>query len=563
MPRIVSFRTRILLVVLAGALIPLALVGLWLTRTAARSGEELLEARVSEALDRTVAEIGARWIRLRSDLLLLAEDDAVQRALAATEAVPTERSLGSREAGRAATPQPASLDSLFTILDRAVERAVVRDNAERILWSLDRSAAASASFGSGDPLLSVRLNIYERASGRALGLLEAGVRVSALTGDRLGSLAAAGAVLGAFDRGSGAALLPLPFDPAAVAGERFLWTGDEWITQRRTLEELPLELVAAAPLGPFTRPFEQAARRGVWALLIVAAVGLTLAAALTGRMTRSLERLATAAEAVSRGDLERKVESGGEDEVGRVARSFNAMTDSLRRTLRQLSQREALAAVGEFASTLAHEIRNPLTSIRVDLQMVEEALPKGSELRQLQSGALEEIARLDRTVSGALVVARSGRITLRPLDLQQPLRAALHAAQPAFAVRGALLEPLAGNAESIHVEGDAGALEQLFLNILLNAAQALGSGGCARAHVRTQDDEAVVAISDNGRGIPPDVLEHVFEPFFSTRPDGTGLGLAVAQRIAAAHHGEVRVDSRSGEGTTVEVRLPLAVRAPV
>lgn len=550
-----SFRTRILLVVFAGALLPLALVGLWLTRTAARSGEELLSAQVAEALDRTVAEIGARWIRLRSDILLLAEDDVVQRALTAP-----------RPNAGALYPVPAALEATFASLDPAVQRAVIRDVEGRVVFALERAAQGALSGEasgdpSGDPLLQVELGIHDRASGRRIGTVEARFQVSRLMGDRLGALAASGAVLGVFERESGAALLPLPFDAAAATGERFLWTGEEWITQRRSLEELPLELIAAAPLGPFTQPFEQAARRGAWALLLVAAVGLAAAAAVSGRMTRSLEQLAVAADAVSHGDLERKVESVRSDEVGRVARSFNAMTESLRHMLRQLSQREALAAVGEFASTLAHEIRNPLTSIRVDLQMVEEALPEGSELRELQSGALKEIARLDRTVSGALVVARSGRIAHRPLDLREPLRAALHAAQPAFAARTTHLDADLGD-DPIMAEGDAGALEQLFLNLLLNAAQALETGARARVKIREEHDEAAVVISDTGPGIPPDVLAHVFEPFFSTKPEGTGLGLAVAQRIAAAHHGEIHIDSQPGEGTTVEVRLPLKTRVP-
>ncbi|NIP90606.1 MAG: HAMP domain-containing protein, partial [Gammaproteobacteria bacterium] len=127
------------------------------------------------------------------------------------------------------------------------------------------------------------------------------------------------------------------------------------------LTEPALILVAAAPLSPLTAPFEAAARRGLLVLLIVAGMVMMIAVFLTARMTRSLGRLAAAAEAVSRGELDRRVEATGRDEIGQVAGAFNTMTESLRRTLRELADRQALAAVGEFAASLSHEVRNALT----------------------------------------------------------------------------------------------------------------------------------------------------------------------------------------------------------
>ena len=127
------------------------------------------------------------------------------------------------------------------------------------------------------------------------------------------------------------------------------------------------DIVLAAPLGPFTEPFERTARRGTLALIAIALVAFTLATLVTGRLTRSLGQLADAADAVSAGHLERKVEETGGDETRRVARAFNTMVTSLRETLMRLTQKESLAAVGEFATSLAHEVRNPLTSVRLIL----------------------------------------------------------------------------------------------------------------------------------------------------------------------------------------------------
>jgi HAMP domain-containing protein len=159
-------------------------------------------------------------------------------------------------------------------------------------------------------------------------------------------------VLGVSEPASGTPLLPLPFDPGLLEQDRFALGGDEWLAVRRVLAEPALQLVAAAPLNPFTEPFERTARAGALLLAGVALLGLILAHLLTGRLTRSLERLAGAAEAVAQGDLERRIEPAGTDEVGRVAAAFNAMTESLRRTLAELADRRALAAVGEFADAL-------------------------------------------------------------------------------------------------------------------------------------------------------------------------------------------------------------------
>ena len=230
---------------------------------------------------------------------------------------------------------------------------------------------------------------------------------------------------------------------------------------------------------------------------------------------------------------------------------------SLRRTLSELADRERLAAVGEFAASLAHEVRNPLTAIRIDLQRVEERLPSDSPLREPQSRALKEISRLDATVSEALDVARTGRWRIGVVDLRAPLRAAADAAAHAFTERQATLDLTGLSDRPLVVLGDASALEQLFLNLFLNAAAALGPGGRAWIEVGEEPADAVVAVRDSGTGIAPEMLDNVFQPLYTTRPDGTGLGLTVARRIVDEHGGQIEIESAVGQGTTVRVRVPL------
>jgi signal transduction histidine kinase len=550
-----SFRARILLLVLTVAVVPNALLGLWLTRSAPRSVQEWLTGELDETLDRTVARIGSNWLKQRSDLLFLGDHDDVQRTLLAE----SSRAAPDGSAAAAAGPVPAGLRELFDDLDPAVTAVTIRDRLGNDLWTLRRAALEPSERTTAEQPLRVRLQIYQRFPARELGTLEADIALERLLG--AGGLATSlpGVVLGAFDAERDAPLLPLPFDPQLLDQAAFVWGGidEEWLTARRRMTDPPLVLVAAAPLSPFAGPFDAAARRGTWLLAMVALGGLLAAWLLTGRLTRSLHRLVTAAEAVSHGDLEANVGDPGADEVGRVAHAFNTMTSSLRNTLAELADRERLAAVGEFAASLAHEVRNPLTAIRIDLQRVEERLPPDSPLREPQARALREIGRLDQTVSETLDVARTGKWRGTLVDLAIPLRAAADAAAPAFAEREAVLDLSALDGRVPTIRGDAAALEQLFLNLILNAAGALGPGGRAWIEVDEAADRAVVAIRDTGTGIEPEMLERVFQPLYTTRPDGTGLGLTVARRIVDQHKGSIEIDSEVGEGTTVRVRLPL------
>ncbi len=550
-PGSLSLRSKLILIVLGGAVLPLALLGLWLNRTAERSGEELLRARLGTSLGQVVDEVGLRWLSRRSQLLRLAECSAVQIALRGDSP--------SREAEGAAQ---AELEDLFAGMRDAVESATVEDAGGAARWSVPADGpGTSGGTNLANPALPVRLGIYDNATGAQLGTLDARVSMSSLLPGGAGWGGVSGSVLAVFDRSTGASLLPLSIDPALFARESFVWGEEPWLTVRHALHEPPMDLVLAAPLTPFTEPFQQAAERNLYILAIVALAVLVLATLLTRRTTRALVRLATAAEAVSEGDLDRRVEDAPGDEVGRVARAFNSMTESLRRTLSELSQRQALAAVGEFAASLAHEVRNPLTSIRVDLQRVEEKLPEESDARDLLGRALGEIERVDRSVTGALRVARSGSVTLEPVDIRGPLAAALQTAESEFRSKQAPVPHADLGDAPLWVKGDAIALEQLFLNLLLNAAQALDDGGRVEVTVARHRAGVSISIRDTGRGIPLENIERVVEPFYSTRPEGTGLGLAIAQRIATAHGGELEIVSTPGAGTTVRLQLPQSAPA--
>jgi signal transduction histidine kinase len=547
--RRLSLRSRLLLVVFGGAILPLALLGLWLTRSAQRSGEMLLADRLDSALQQLAGQVGPRWVHVRGPLLDLAEVAEVRRRLAEDADGTATTDDGVRGAAASGPALPAALQARLLRSSREVR---LHDGSSGRSWSL-----ASTESETPEPALLVRVPVHAPGLGEQLGFIEAAVPAAELIPAFGGAAGGVGAVLAAFDPATGASLLPLPFDPSLLEQGRFTWQGEEWLTRYRVLGEPRLALAVAAPLSPYTAPFEAAARQGALALLAVAITSFLLIAVLTRRFTWSLAELAAAAERVRHGELEQQVAVTQDDEVGAVAVAFNTMTASLRRTLDELAQRRGLAAVGEFAASLAHEVRNPLTAMRIDLQSLEEQVADPAA-RDGLARVLRQVQRLDATVTGALGVARSGRASRDTVDLRDPIAAACHSAAPEFAARGASLVGLPPGAAPASVRGDTAAIEQLFLNLLLNAAQALGHGGAARVVVEQEGDDVVVTVEDNGCGIAPERLATMFEPLASSRDGGSGLGLVIARRIARAHDGEVSIESEPGCGTRARVRLPAA-----
>jgi signal transduction histidine kinase len=531
-----SLRTKLMLATFGGAILPLAAVGLWLSQSAEASGERLLASRLDTSLQRLGQQLSPRWGVLRSEILGLAESEAVQQAVRTTTLPDSGDSLIVRRGG-----DPLALGAQHWIIRRP--RSGV--------WDVQRSDAPLA------PAIVVRVPVRDRATGTVLGMLAVSLPSAELIPVSAGGMADAGSLLAAFDPETRASLLPLPFDAERMKGGRFDWEGEHWLARFKAFEQPGIVLALAAPLTPYTQTFADATRKGALALLIVAAIGSLAVVLFTRWLTRSLSELATAAEAVAGGDLDRSVDQRGADEVSAVARAFNTMTQNLRKTLDKLARQEGLASVGEFAASLAHEVRNPLSAIRVELQSLEEETVNPA-LRQGLARSLRHVQRLDATVAGSLKVARGGSVVLSPIDLRDPLRNAWQTARAEFDGRGSKLHPLDPDMPAIPVRGDAVALEQLFLNLLLNAAQALDAGAEARGQIHLENGIVEVTLMDQGRGMGEAELATVFEPFHSTRATGTGLGLTIARRIAQAHGGDVLVESSAGAGTTVRVRLPWA-----
>jgi signal transduction histidine kinase len=530
---------------LLGVIVPLGLVGVWLSRSTRQSGVNLVRERLEASLLDVVNSIGFQWGAHRAALLDLAENAAVLAALREGTRVLESQDAVALRGLEQAWARLADVAAGASFVD--LEGATVGNLAHGA--DHEGASATTGSFGHVVP-------IHDPVSGARLGTLEAQLRTEQLLPPALLTTGVSGSMLAVFDSRTGASLTPLALDPEFFAQARFRWMGEDWIAVERRLREPALRLALAGPVGPFSAPFEAAARSGTLALLLVALLALLLVTLLVRRFTRSLLHLSDAAQAVAHGDLARRAKEEGPPEIKGTAAAFNSMTESLRRTLQTLAQREAMAAVGEFAASLAHEVRNPLTSVRMDLQLTRAKVGEQAEAVALVDHALAEIDRLNASVGGFLRVARSGRTSPDRVDMRVPLEAAMHAARPRFADRNARLE-YSPHETPIWVSADSGAVEQLLLNLLLNAADSLPAGGRAGVSVEAAGESVEVAVWDEGRGISHEDLERIFEPFFSTKDEGTGLGLAVARRVARAHGSELHVESEPGEGTTFRFALPL------
>ncbi|HUA15326.1 MAG TPA: ATP-binding protein [Verrucomicrobiae bacterium] len=256
------------------------------------------------------------------------------------------------------------------------------------------------------------------------------------------------------------------------------------------------------------------------------------------------------------------------DEIGDLGRNFNHMVEQLRESRveierlhrTQMSRAEHLATLGELATGLAHEIRNPLAGIAGVIEIIGRDLPATSPARSVVKDVRQEISRINHIVGDLLQTARPHPPRVRKSDLNTTVEHAVMLGRQQALTKSAEIR-LEKDPTLPEVEHDSDQIHQVLLNLLLNAVQAIDMNGEISVTIRSGDKSAIIEIIDNGRGIAPEHLPNIFRPFFTTKGDGTGLGLSLARRIVEDHHGRIEVRSALGQGTTFSVILP--VQKPV
>jgi signal transduction histidine kinase len=305
-------------------------------------------------------------------------------------------------------------------------------------------------------------------------------------------------------------------------------------------------------------------------VLLVAGAGAVaicgaLLVVLTYTVQRPMVELQQKIAQLGNGDLNVAVSfSHRNDEIGDLGRNFNQMVVQLRESRAeierlhrtQMSRAEHLATLGEMATGLAHEIRNPLAGIAGVIEIIGRDLPSSSPARAVVKDVRQEIARINHIVTDLLQTARPHPPTVRKSDLNITVEHAVMLGRQQAMAKSVEIE-LHKDSTLPEVEHDGDQIHQVLLNLLLNSLQAIDSNGKITVTVKPQGSMAVVEVSDNGRGIAPDHLPNIFRPFYTTKGDGTGLGLSLARRIVEDHHGRIDVSSALGKGTTFAVVLPL------
>jgi len=293
---------------------------------------------------------------------------------------------------------------------------------------------------------------------------------------------------------------------------------------------------------------------------IVIGLLVTLWATLT---LRPLRRLRDAAKRIAAGDYGSRIAEKGPAEVADLAREFNVMGRAVQERERELVRSERLAAVGKMAAMITHEVRNPLSSIGLNTELLEEELaqmPNGEEGRALCRAITREVDRLTAITEEYLAFARLPTPRLAAEQIDTVVGNLATFVREDLAARGVtLVSELAGDLPRAMI--DEGQIRQALLNLVRNAAEAGGAHVWLRTR-RGGDERVEVEVADDGPGIPTDAIPRLFDPFFSTKEGGTGLGLALTQQIVHDHGGDIRVASH-GQGATFVVSVPVASEARV
>jgi two-component system sensor histidine kinase HydH len=229
----------------------------------------------------------------------------------------------------------------------------------------------------------------------------------------------------------------------------------------------------------------------------------------------------------------------------------------VRRLQDEVRRKEKLAAIGGLAAGVAHEIRNPLSSIKGIATYYKGKFEDKSEGRELAGVMIEEVDRLSRVISQLLEFASPADLNLKPSNLNELLRHSARLIQQEATDKDIQIH-LNLTSDSVEADVDPDRLTQCFLNIYLNGLQAMENGGqlTVTSSLRS-DGKVAIDIKDDGSGISADDLSKIFDPYFTTKPKGTGLGLAIVHKIIEAHRGQVKVRNTSNKGTIFSIILPL------
>jgi signal transduction histidine kinase len=585
-----TLRTRFFALFTLLAVIHLVAVGAFGYVRSMRAVESLVATQVGEIARSAARELQDRYALHEANLLLLAQNTETQSLL---QALATGDSSAIATARATATPY---LEYAWQVLGAQYAWVELRESGGRILHRMggDPGAAtgapgAPASYGSSG-WLRLQEPIFDAERSRQVGTVTAGVIPDAmLPFEALERRFGASGYSVVFDRSTGRVL----YHPRHAYWQRSIaevagpsgWDVDVSVFEQpegsityteadstrvavfQSLDSPPWTVLASGSLDEFGQPFVQSRTANLLLILSLTVAVWVAYTLLARRATRSLAALTDAADRVGAGDYAPDLPRAGQDEVGRLTAAFRLMVTKVRESLQQMEASRQMAAVGEFASQVSHEIRNPLTSLQLNLQGLKRDVERGTippESARPVDLCLKEIHRLEGVVSGVLQLGRPHATQAMLCSLHGVIREALEVLRAQTERAGVEVHTsfLAGEDT---VRGDAEELKSVFLNLFLNSADAMSAGGNLRVATEPMQDGGArtgirARVEDDGAGIPLEVREEIFKPFFSTKKGGTGLGLSLAARIVEEHQGVLKLAdaAHSSRGAAFVIELPVA-----
>lgn len=285
------------------------------------------------------------------------------------------------------------------------------------------------------------------------------------------------------------------------------------------------------------------------------------------RLTKPIERLTDASSQVAKGEFDIKVDINSNDEIGKLANSFNNMSvelkereDKLKHAHAALVQSEKMSAFGQMSAGIAHEVKNPLTGILGHAQLSKRKLDADDPLVRHLDIIEKETKRCTEIINNLMKFARSEKTQYEPISVNEAVESAIDLVDHQLSINRITIHK--SFAEGIpQVIGNSNQIEQVVMNLMINAQQAMkGEEGEVWVSTQYDDNGVEISVRDNGPGIPAEIRDKIFEPFFTTKKagEGTGLGLSVSYGIIQDHQGSISINSSPGEGTEFVITLPIA-----
>jgi len=439
----------------------------------------------------------------------------------------------------------------------------IKDEKGKLLGILTGGILLSRDSGIVD---KVRETVYhdEKYNGRDMGvatIFQGGVRIATNVMTRENQ------------RAIGTTLSKEVYDRVILEGTD--WVGrafvvnDWYITTYTPIYNLDRTLIGILYTGILEAKYRDMKWKMIWTNMGITALGMIIALIISlglgRRIIRRIRILTGAAQAVAAGNLDYRLTPSKISGFNILDEAFNNMSKSLKdrderlqKLHEQLVRSAKLTALGEMAAGVAHEINNPLGGILLYSNLVLEDIPEDGTARENMTKIIHQTNRCKSIVQGLLDFARKPAGTMKPLQINDVIRTALNLVKDQSIFHGIRVE--ARLAENIpEIEGDPSSLEQVFINLFINAADAMKEkGGELKIATDLKGDRVRVSISDTGQGIDREHLPHIFEPFFTTKGpgQGTGLGLSIAYGVIKSHNGTIDAESTPGSGTTFMISLP-------